>query len=71
LEAFARALEIARECGHALNEAETLRDRAELHKAEGRRSQALEDARMAMTIFDRLGATRERDALQERIEEGG
>jgi tetratricopeptide (TPR) repeat protein len=71
LEAFARALEIARERGHALNEAETLRDRAELHMAEGRRAQALEDARMAMTIFDRLGATRERDALQERIEVRG
>lgn len=63
MEAFDRALEIARDRGHALNEAETLRDRSALHMAQGRRAEAFEDARTAMAIFDRLGATRERDAL--------
>ena len=67
LEAFDRALDIARERGHALNEAETLRDRSELFMAQGRTAEARDDARLAMTIFDRLGATRERDTLRERI----
>lgn len=66
LEAFDRALAIARERGHALNEAETLRDRSELYLAQDRAADAFEDARLAMAIFDRLGATRERDALGER-----
>lgn len=67
LAAFDRALEIARERGHALNEAETLRDRAELHLAQGRVALALVDARNAIAIFDRLGAIRERDALRSRV----
>lgn len=67
LDAFDRALEIAGERGHALNEAETLRDRAELYMAQDRTADALHDARTAMAIFDRLGAVRERDALRERI----
>lgn len=67
LEAFDRALEIARERGHALNEAETLRDRAESRLAQGEVEAALADAQVAIFIFDRLGATRERDALRERI----
>ncbi|HEX6600309.1 MAG TPA: tetratricopeptide repeat protein [Gemmatimonadaceae bacterium] len=66
LEAFDRALEIARERGHALTEAETLRDRSELYLAQGKVAEAREDARVAMTIFDRLGAIRERDALRGR-----
>jgi hypothetical protein len=61
-------LAIARQRGHALNEAETLRDRSELYKAQGSVAEARQDARMAMTIFDRLGATRERDALAGRTE---
>lgn len=69
LEAFDRALEIARARGHALNEAETLRDRAGLYMAQGQMTSALADARSAIAIFDRLGATRERDALRERINE--
>ncbi|HEX5970383.1 MAG TPA: tetratricopeptide repeat protein [Gemmatimonadaceae bacterium] len=68
LEAFDRALEIARDRGHALNEAETLRDRSALHLAQGHSDEALEDARLAITLFDRLGATRERDSLRERME---
>lgn len=68
LVAFDRALEIARERGHALNEAETLRDRSALYMAQGRVADAIADARTAMTIFDRLGATREREALGEKID---
>jgi tetratricopeptide (TPR) repeat protein len=67
LDAFDRALEIARERGHALNEAETLRDRAALYAAQGEAAAARDDARAAIAIFDRLGATRERDALRERM----
>lgn len=66
-EAFGQALEIAHARGHALNEAETLRDRAALHLAEGDVASARSDARAAIVIFERLGATRERDALRERI----
>jgi len=68
-EAFDRALAIARERGHALNEAETLRDRAETWLAQGRTAQAVADARIAISIFDRLGATQARDALRARIED--
>ena len=71
LEAFDRALEIARARGHALNEAETLRDRAELYMAQGQLASARDDARSAIALFDRLGATRERDALRKRINECG
>lgn len=71
LEAFGRALEIARERGHALNEAETLRDRAEFRLSQGDVSSAISDAQVAIFIFDRLGATRERDALRERISDRG
>jgi tetratricopeptide (TPR) repeat protein len=66
-DAFTHALAIARAKGHALNEAETLRDRAALHLAEGDAASARQDARTAIAIFDRLGATRERDALRERV----
>jgi tetratricopeptide (TPR) repeat protein len=71
LEAFDRALEIARARGHALNEAETLRDRAELYMAQGQLASARDDARSAIALFDRLGAPRERDALRKRINECG
>lgn len=71
LEAFGRALEIARARGHALNEAETMRDRAALYMARGQLASARDDARSAIAIFDRLGATRERDALRMRIEQCG
>jgi len=66
-DAFAHALDIARAKGHALNEAETLRDRAALRLAEGDVPSAREDARAAIAIFERLGATRERDALRQRV----
>lgn len=67
LEAFAHALDIARTREYALNEAETLRDRVEVWMGLGVVTSALEDARAAIAIFDRLGATRERDALARRI----
>lgn len=67
LVAFGRALSIAREHGHALTEAESLRDRMHVWVRRGERAPALDDARAAMTIFEKLGATTERDALNERI----
>ena len=67
LESFEQALDIARARAYALNEAETLRDRVETWMGLGQVSSALEDAREAIAIFDRLGATRERDALERRV----
>lgn len=66
-EAFGRALRIARARGHALNEAETLRDRMAARLGQGDVVAALADGRAAIALFDRLGATRERDALARRI----
>jgi tetratricopeptide (TPR) repeat protein len=68
LAAFARALVIAREHGHALNEAETLRDRVDVRLRRGERDLALEDARGSIAIFEKLGAMAECEALRERIE---
>lgn len=64
---FARALEIARAHGHALNEAEVLRDRVDVRVRRAERALALDDARAALAIFERLGARAECDALGERI----
>ena len=71
LAAFARGLAIAREHGHALNEAETLRDRAELLLRRTDREAGLADARDAIEIFERLGATAECEALRARIDSAG
>ena len=68
LAAFDRALAIAHELGHALNEAEALRDRADVRIRSGEREQALTDAAGALAIFERLGATEECEALRARIE---
>jgi tetratricopeptide (TPR) repeat protein len=68
LASLARALEIAREHGHALVEAETLRDRAEIRVRVGERALALADARDSLAIFEKLGATAECEALRARIE---
>jgi tetratricopeptide (TPR) repeat protein len=68
LSALAQALEIARAHGHALNEAEALRDRVPVRVRRGERDLALEDARAALAIFEKLGATAECDALRARIE---
>ncbi|MDQ2665729.1 MAG: tetratricopeptide repeat protein [Gemmatimonadota bacterium] len=61
--AFERALSIARERGHALVEAETLRDRAIGLSRRGARSEARVDAAAAISIFERLGATSEVEKL--------
>jgi tetratricopeptide (TPR) repeat protein len=65
--AFERALAIARAHGHALTEAEALRDRVEVRLRSGTRTLARKDAEAAIAIFERLGARRECDALRERI----
>jgi tetratricopeptide (TPR) repeat protein len=67
LDAFARALDVARARGHALNEAETLRDRALMRVAQDEPALAMDDARAAIAIFNRLGAHAEREALERRI----
>jgi tetratricopeptide (TPR) repeat protein len=69
--AFDRALEIAREHGHALVEAETLRDRVPVRLRRGERELALSDARSSIAIFERLGATAECDALRAVIDSLG
>jgi tetratricopeptide (TPR) repeat protein len=71
LAAFARALEIAREHGHALNEAETLRDRVDVLLRTGARDRAREDAEAAMALFEKLGAEGEVEALRERVGASG
>jgi tetratricopeptide (TPR) repeat protein len=70
LAAFARALEIAREHGHALNEAETLRDRVDVLLRTGARDRARLDAEAAIGLFEKLGATSECEALREKIAAG-
>jgi tetratricopeptide (TPR) repeat protein len=67
LAAFARALVIAREHGHALNEAETLRDRVDVLLRTGARDQARGDADAAIALFEKLGAVAECEALRERV----
>ena len=71
LAAFDRALAIARERGHTLNEAETLRDRARTHLHRGEHALAVTDTEAAIALFSRLGATTERDALLERLRQLG
>jgi tetratricopeptide (TPR) repeat protein len=67
LEAFARALSLARERGHVLTEAETLRDRATVFAQEGAMEAAREDARRAIGLFDSLGIAVEKDRLTEQL----
>jgi len=71
LEAFDRALAIARARGHALNEAETLRDRVQVRVAQGEKGLAIADAKAAIAIFTRLGAVAECEALEHRLEQLG
>lgn len=66
--AFDRALAIAGEHGHALTEAETLRDRMEVRVRTGARDLARDDAAAALAIFVTLGAQAECDALRERMD---
>lgn len=65
---FSRALQIARQHGYALNEAEALRDRVPVRVRVGERTLALEDAHMAIGIFEKLGARAECDALRAGLE---
>lgn len=64
LEAFAQALSIAVAHGHALTEAECLRDRAATYRALGDVSCAAADARRAIVLFTRLGALIELERLE-------
>jgi tetratricopeptide (TPR) repeat protein len=66
--AFERALDIARTGGHALIEAEALRDRAYAYLKQGRRAEARRDADAAVALFGRLGATTEIEALRAAVE---
>jgi tetratricopeptide (TPR) repeat protein len=63
LDGFARALSIAHARGHALTEAETLRDRATVHAQSGARDLAVADARRAIGLFEALGVVTERERL--------
>lgn len=65
------ALDIARRHGHALNEAEALRDRAFVRLRRAERAAALEDARASIAIFTKLGATTEVEALRAKLGELG
>jgi tetratricopeptide (TPR) repeat protein len=67
-EMFSSALELARSHSHALNEAETLRDRVGLWIRLRRIPSAVEDAQAALTIFARLNANRETTALSARLD---
>lgn len=67
LEAFSHSLSLARERGHVLTEAETLRDRAMVHGQEGAFDSARDDALRAITLFDSLGIAEEKDRLTQRL----
>lgn len=67
-ELLSLALGRTRELGALLNEAETLRARAELLATIGATRDALADARAALALFERLGAERETAALLRWIE---
>lgn len=70
LASFERALGIARERGHSLNEADVLRDRALLLLREGERGAGERDARAAMEIFRALGATEQLESLEQQLGQG-
>jgi hypothetical protein len=57
---------LAREHGNALVEAEALAARADCWMALGQVDRARTDADDAMALYDRLGASAERRALEER-----
>jgi tetratricopeptide (TPR) repeat protein len=63
-----RAVELAREHGGALVEAESLRALAEAHAAAGHIREARETAGSAVTLFQRLQATRDVEALAAWVE---
>ncbi|MEP6495402.1 MAG: tetratricopeptide repeat protein [bacterium] len=63
-ETLSQALALARRHGVALTEAETLRVFAELHARNGAMFEARELAGLAIRLFTRLGARRDRDSLE-------
>ena len=65
LAAFGRALSIAVALGHALTEAEALRDRALMHAQRGASDLAANDAVRAIALFDRMGAGEEKKRMDE------
>lgn len=67
LEAFAHSLSLARERGHVLTEAETLRDRATVQAQEGAFGAAREDAYRAIALFESLKIVGERDRVAEQL----
>jgi tetratricopeptide (TPR) repeat protein len=71
LESLDHALAIARTRGHALNEAETLRDRVQVRMSQGEQGLAIADAKAAIAIFTKLGAVTEREALERWLEQLG
>jgi tetratricopeptide (TPR) repeat protein len=56
-------LRVAVDSGAALIQAELLRTRAQLHVWRSRREAAIDDARRAIAIFDRLNAAADRESL--------
>ncbi|MDB4887390.1 MAG: hypothetical protein JWN79_2828 [Gemmatimonadetes bacterium] len=68
LASFARALAIAESRGHALNQAEVLRDRVDAWLMERVTDRARDDARRAIELFSTLGATGEVARLTARLE---
>lgn len=64
---FAQALRIAVSRGHALVEAETRRDRADVYRRSNDGELARGDAHAAIAIFRRLGAAKEVEALERRF----
>jgi tetratricopeptide (TPR) repeat protein len=67
LDAFSHALSLARDRGHVLTEAETLRDRATVHAQQGAFALARDDAHRALALFDSLGIAEEKDRLIQQL----
>ena len=61
--AIDRAIDLAREYGNALNEAEAIQVRAELEASLGELSRSRGDAERALAIFERIQAAPQREAL--------
>ena len=67
LAAFDRALRIATDRGHTLNEADVLRDRATLQLKRGEQAAGTRDALRAIELYSALGATTEVAVLERRL----
>ncbi|HWA40013.1 MAG TPA: ABC transporter ATP-binding protein [Gemmatimonadales bacterium] len=69
IEALDRAVALAHQHGSALIEAEAREARARLRTASGDAEGPLEDARIAIMLFGRLGATRQQGAIERWLSE--